>query len=111
MTRILLFIEAGLFYWILAALVWETGRAIRRRFSRGRFPRSFAVATTSILGIGCVSYGIVLLGRYLEGTTPVPQLALIIALIGTGFGLGIGAGVLQQYFKSVARRAIPDPVT
>lgn len=110
-TRILLFIEAGLFYWILAALVWETGRAIRRRFSRGRFPRSFAVATTSILGIGCVSYGIVLLGRYLEGTTPVPQLALIIALIGTGFGLGIGAGVLQQYFKSVARRAIPDPVT
>jgi putative membrane protein len=108
-SRILSFIQAGLFYWILAAIVWETGRAIRRMFSRGRFPRSFAVATVSIIGIGCVSYGIIYLARYLEGTTPAPQLALIIALIATGFGLGIGAGVLQQYFKAVARRAVPDP--
>jgi len=109
--RILLFLQAGLFYWILAAIVWETGRAIRRVFSRGRFPRSFAVATTSIVGIGFVSYGIVYLVRYLEGTAPAPQVALIIALIATGFGLGIGAGVLQQYFKAVARRAVPDPTT
>jgi len=110
-SRILLFIQAGLFYWILAAIVWETGRAIRRMFARGRFPRAFAVAMVSIIGVGCVSYGIVYLVRYLEGTTPAPQLALIIALIATGFGLGIGAGVLQQYFKAVARRAVADPVT
>jgi putative membrane protein len=106
----LLFIQAGLFYWILAAVVWETGRAIRRMLSRGRFPRAFVVATISIVGIGCVSYGIVYLVRYLgylEGTTPAPQLALIIVLLATGFGLGIGAGVLQQYFKVVARRAVP----
>jgi len=105
----LLFIQAGLFYWILAAIVWETGRAIRRMLSRGRFPRAFVVATTSIVGIGCVSYGVVYLVRYLgylAGTAPAPQLALIIALLATGFGLGIGAGVLQQYFKGVARRAV-----
>ena len=107
--RVLLFIQAGVIYWILAAIVWETGRAIRRMFSRGRFPRSFAVATTSIAGVGCVSYGIIYLVRYLDGTTPAPQLALIIGLLATGFGLGIGAGVLQQYFKAVARRAVPEP--
>jgi hypothetical protein len=77
-------------------------------FYRGRFPRSFAVATVSILGIGFVSYGIVFLVRYLQGSTPAPQLALILALIATGFGLGIGAGVLQQYFKAVARRAVAE---
>jgi len=109
--RILLFLQAGLFYWILAAIVWETGRAIRRVLARGRFPRSFAVATTSIIGIGCVSYGIVFLVRYLQPNTVSPQLILIIALIATGFGLGIGAGVLQQYFKAVARRAVPEPVS
>lgn len=109
----LLFIQAGLFYWILAAIVWETGRAIRRMLVRGRFPRVWVVATTSIVGTGCVSYGIVYLVRYLQpvGTAPSPQLALIIALIATGFGFGIGAGVLQQYFKAVARRAVPDPTT
>ncbi|HEY1197782.1 MAG TPA: DUF373 family protein [Thermoplasmata archaeon] len=110
-TRILLFIQMGLFYWILAAIIWETGRAIRRRFARGRFPRTFAVATTSIVGIGCMSYGIVFLVRYLEGTAPVPQLALVIGLLVTGFGLEIGAGVLQQYFKSVAQRAVVEPAT
>jgi putative membrane protein len=107
--RILLFFQAGLFYWILAAIIWETGRAIRRRFARGRFPRTYAVATTSIIGIGCVCYGIVFLVRYLEGTAPVPPLVLAIGLIAIGFGLGIGAGVLQQYFKSVARRAVVGP--
>ncbi|HTT45689.1 MAG TPA: DUF373 family protein [Thermoplasmata archaeon] len=110
-TRILLFIESGLFYWIVAALIWESGRAIRRRFSRGRWPRTFAVATVSIFGIACVSYGIIYLVRYLENTPPIPQLALVIGLIAAGFGLGIGAGVLQQYFRSVARRSVPDPTT
>ena len=108
-TRILLFVQAGLEYWILAAIIWESGRAIRRRFARGRFPRTFAVATTSIIGIGCVSYGIVFLVRYLEGTAPVPQLALTVGLIVAGFALVIGAGVLQQYFKSAARRAVVEP--
>ena len=110
-TRVLLFFQAGLFWWVLGALVWETGRAIRRMFSRGRFPRGFAVATISILGIGFVSYGIVYLVRYLEGTKATPQLALIAGLIATGFGLGIGAGVLQQHFRAIARRATTDPVT
>ncbi len=110
-TRVLLFFQAGLFWWILGALVWETGRAIRRMFSRGSFPRAFSVATISILGIGCVSYGIVYLVRYLESASAAPQLALIIGLIATGFGLGIGAGVLQQHYRAVARRAMADPTT
>jgi len=111
-ARILLFLQAGLFYWILAAIVWETGRAIRRVFSRGRFPRSFAVATISILGIGCVSYGIVYLVQYLQPNAPAPpQLVLIIALIAAGFGLGIGAGVLQQHYRAVARRAMTESTT
>jgi putative membrane protein len=107
-ARILLFLEAGLIYWIIAALVWESGRAIRRRFARGRWPRTFAVATVSVIGVGCVSYGIIYLVRYLENTPPVPQLALAIGLLATGFGLGIGAGVLQQYLRSSAQRAVSE---
>ncbi len=108
--RILLFIQSGLLYWIVAALVWESGRAIRRRFARGRWPRTLPVATVGIVGIGCVSYGTVFLVRYLENLSPIPALALVIGLLATGFGLGIGAGVLQQYFRSVARRTVTDPM-
>jgi len=110
LDRVLLFLQAGLIWWIGGAVIWESGRAVRRTFSRGRFPRSFVVATTSIIGIGLVSYGIVFLMRYLEGITQSAQLPLLVALIATGFGLVIGAGVLQQYFKAAARRATSDPL-
>jgi len=109
--RILIFIQTGLLYWIVAALIWESGRAIRRRFARGRWPRTLPVATVGIVGIGCVSYGTVYLVRYLENLAPIPQLPLVVGLIVTGFGLGIGAGVLQQYFRSVARRTVAGPTT
>ncbi len=109
--RSLLFLQAGLIWWIAGAVVWETGRAIRRTFSRGRFPRSFAVATTSIIGIGFVCYGIVFLVRYLQGITAAAELPLVIGLIATGFGLVIGAGVLQQYFKAVALRDASETTT
>ena len=109
--RTVLFLQAGLIWWIFGALVWESGRAIRRRFSRGRFPRSFVVATTSIVGIGLLSYGTVYLVRYLEGISQAAQLPLIIGLVVGGFGLIIGAGVLQQYLKAAARRALGDSST
>ena len=110
-ARSLLFLQAGLLWWIAGAVTWETGRAIRRTFSRGRFPRSFAVATTSIIGIGFVSYGIVFLVQYLEGIVAAAEIPLLVGLIATGFGFVIGAGVLQQYFKAVARRDAPEPTT
>ncbi len=108
LDKSLVFLEAGLIWWIAGAIVWESGRAIRRAFYRGRFPLSFVVATTSIVGVGFVSYGIVFLVRYLQGITPATQLPFLIGLIATGFGLGIGAGALQQYFKLVARRSAAE---
>jgi len=103
LDRVLLYLQAGLFWWILGALVWETGRAIRRMFALGRFPRSFLVAVTSIIGIGLVSYGIVFLVRYLQGITGASDIPLLGGLIVTGLGFVIGAGVIQQHFKSLAR--------
>ncbi len=79
--------------------------------SRGRFPRSFAVATTSIVGIGFVSFGIVLLVRYLQGISGVATLPILFVLLFGGFGLVVGAGVLQQYFKMLAARAVPEPAS
>jgi putative membrane protein len=105
--RVLLFVQTGLLWWILGALVWETGRALRRMFARGRFPRSFVVATTSVVGIGLVSYGIVFLVRYLQSLAPVTQVPLLAGLIVTGLGLVIGAGMIHQHFRSLARAATP----
>ncbi len=109
--RVLLFLQGGLFWWIVGAVVWETGRAIRRRLARGRFPRSIVVATTSIVGLGLVSYGIIFLARYLEGLPSTPQVPLLVGIgvIAGGLALVIGAGVLQQYFKAIARRVLPPP--
>ncbi|HXW67136.1 MAG TPA: DUF373 family protein [Thermoplasmata archaeon] len=109
LERVLFFLQSGVFWWILGALVWESGRAIRRTLSRGRFPRSFVVATTSIVGIGLVSYGIVYLVRYLQGALGPGQLPVLLALLLAGFGLVIGAGALQQYLKALAARAVLDP--
>ncbi len=111
LDQVVLFLETGLLWWIFAAFAWETGRAIRRMISRGRFPRSFAVVTPSIVGIGLMSYGILYLVRYLEKYLPSTQLPLLAGLIVAGFGLIIGAGVLQQHFKAVARRSVPDSPT
>ncbi len=105
--RVLLFLQAGLLWWILGALTWETGRALRRMFARGRFPRSFVVATTSVVGIGLVSYGIVFLVRYLQGLAGITQVPLLAGLIVTGLGLVIGAGMIHQHFRSIARASAP----
>ncbi len=109
LDRLLYFLGSGLLWWIFGALVWESGRAIRRMFSRGRFPRSFLVASTSIVGIGLVSFGIVYLVRYLEGVARPWQVPLLAGLIVAGFGLVIGAGVLQQHFRAAARGNASDP--
>ena len=75
------------------------GRAVRRAFSRGRFPRGFAVAAISIVGIGVLSFGILDLVRYLESAYPSSNLTQLIAQIGVGFGLILGAGALQQVLE------------
>jgi len=108
--RVLLFLQAGLLWWILGALVWETGRALRRMFARGVFPRSFVVATTSVIGVGLVSYGIVFLLRYLQGLAGIAQVPFLAGLIVTGLGLVIGAGMIHQHFRSAARAAA-EPTT
>lgn len=108
LIRIVFFIEAGLIWWMTGALVWELGRAVRRTFARGRFPRGFAVAAVSILGIGVLSFGILNLVRYLESVLPNSSLPLLVSLLGIGLALILGAGGLQQYWKSIARRAPAD---
>ncbi len=107
--RVLYLLQTALLWWLLGALVWETGRAIRRMLSRGRFPRSFTVATTSIIGIGLVSSGILQLVQYLQGVSGQGKLPILLVLLAAGFGLVIGAGVLQQYLKSLAARTVLEP--
>jgi putative membrane protein len=102
--RVLLFTQAALVLWLAGAFVWESGRAIRRYFLRGRFPRSFLVATTSIAGIGLVCYGIVFTVGYLEGLLNSATLPLIVSTLVAGLALVIGAGVLQQHLRALAVR-------
>ncbi|MFZ1024524.1 MAG: DUF373 family protein [Thermoplasmata archaeon] len=100
--RLLLFTQSGLLWWLLSAQVWESGRAIRRYFTYGKVPRSFAIATTSIVGIGFLSYGIIYLVKYLESALPAVQTPVLVACIVLGLALVISAGVLQQYLKARA---------
>ncbi|HTT34355.1 MAG TPA: DUF373 family protein [Thermoplasmata archaeon] len=106
LARLLLFLNASLIWWLTGGFVWECGRALRRYFVRGRLPASFPIATTSIVGIGAVLYGVVYLVQYLEGLTGNTQLLAIIATIVIGLSLITGAAVLSQYLKS--RSASPE---
>jgi putative membrane protein len=100
--RVLKFMEPALIAWLIAAFVWESGRAIRRYLSFGRIPRSFLIGSTSIFGIGLVSYGIVFAVEYLEGLVPPAALPLVVTVIIAGLAITIGAGVLSQYLKARA---------
>lgn len=102
--RLLLYAATGLLWWLFGAEVWESGRAIRRYFLHGRLPRSYPVATISIVGIGFVCYGIVYTLAYLEGLLlsgflGPSGLPLIVTLIVVGLALVIGAGAFYQYRK------------
>ena len=103
--RVLLFSQAGLIWWLVGAQVWETGRAIRRYLVRGRIPRTFPIATTSIIGIGLIAYGVVFLVQFLESFQPAAQLPAIVAGIVLGLALVVGAGVLSIYLRN--RPAVP----
>jgi putative membrane protein len=103
--RFLLFCQAGLIWWLFGAEVWETGRAVRRYLLRGRISRAYPIATTSIIGMGLVAYGIVFLVQYLEAYQPPAQLPAIIGGIGVGLALVVGAGALQLYLRSRSARA------
>lgn len=108
LVRLLLFFEASLIWWLVAAEIWESGRAIRRYLARGRLPRSYPIATTSIIGMGFVAYGMVFLVQYLESYATAAQLPVIVAGLIVGCTLVVGAGVLSQYLKS--RSSVTPPV-
>ena len=77
----------------------------RRYFSRGRFSRSFLIATVSIAGTGLLSYGIVFTVEYLEALVAPATLPLVVSTLVAGLALIIGAGVLQQYLRA---RSVAD---
>jgi putative membrane protein len=111
LVRVISFIQTGVPWWVAGGLVWEVGRAVRRMFVTGRFPRGFAVAAISMIGVGFLSYGILDVARQLEGALPTDQFVLWVAFFAIGFGLLLGAGVLQQYWKFVARRSTTEAPT
>ncbi len=100
LARVLDFSLAGLIWWLVGSEVWESGRAIRRYFSRGRLPRSYGIATISIIGIGSVSYGLLFLVQYIEAFTGPTQVPVIAVTLMAGVALILGAGALQQYIKT-----------
>ncbi|MGA7922504.1 MAG: DUF373 family protein [Thermoplasmata archaeon] len=108
LDRILEFLNVALLWWLIAALVWETGRAIRRLLLTRRLPRSFLTATTSIVGLGFLSYGIVYMVEFLENLVQPVHLPLVIGTVTLGLILVISAGVLSQYFKYRARESTSD---
>lgn len=102
LARVLLYVNEGLIWWLAAGVVWESGRAIRRYLARGRLPASLPIATTSIVGIGFVTYGVLYLVQFLEALAGTGQLYAIVATILIGLSLIIAAGVLSQYLKTRA---------
>jgi putative membrane protein len=105
------FFLQGLLWWIAGAVIWECGRALRRYIATGRFPRSWAVAMISILGIGSMSYGILFVAEYLDGVTIPRALAVMIGFVVAGFALVIGAAVLHQRIRGRSPLAGLEPAS
>jgi hypothetical protein len=67
------------------------------------------VATTSVVGIGFMSYGVIYLVQYLQNVGSPAELPVTVAFVILGLGLVITAGILQQYFKSILNRGVAEP--
>ena len=98
--RSLGFLEAGLLPWIAAGFVWECGRAIRFYLARSRIPKSFVIASLSIVGIGLLSYALLQLVAFFESFPAEPLPVIVAALLG-GLAIMIAAGAVSQYLKRV----------
>lgn len=107
---VLLFLNYALLWWIVAALIWESGRAIRRMFAVGRIPRTFPIAATSIIGLGFLGYGLIYLVEYIELAQPL-QLVVVIGGLTAGFILVLSASLLFQHFKRTTREATGEATT
>lgn len=110
LERVLLFLDYALLWWVVGALIWESGRAIRRMFAVGRIPRTFPIAVTSIIGLGFLGYGLIYLVEYIELAQPLQLLVVIGGLTG-GLILVLSASLLFQHFKRTAREAATDAST
>jgi putative membrane protein len=110
-AKVLSFLRAGLLWWFLAGEIWESGRALRRYLAGARVPRTYPVATVSIVGLGLISFGVVYMIELLEGLPGVMGgLSLIVGLLVAGFGLLVAAGILGRYLRSRALALVAEPV-
>ncbi len=100
LARLLLFLLAGMIWWLIGGIIWETGRAIRRYVAKGHIPRSYPIAMLSVVSLGFVAYGVIYLVDYLEGLQQGSSLPLILGAIAGGLGTLVIAGLLTQYLKN-----------
>lgn len=107
LDRIVGFAEAGLIWWLVAGETWEVGRALRWYLARARLPRSLPIATTSIVGTGLVSFGLLMWISNIESYQPSLPIFLIGIVLALGVGLVIVSGALSQYLKTRTAAATP----
>ncbi|MCI4351906.1 MAG: DUF373 family protein [Thermoplasmata archaeon] len=100
LARLLQFFIAGMIWWLVGGMIWETGRAIRRYVAKGHIPRSYPIATLSIISLGFVAYGIIYLVEYVEGLQQAAIVPFVLASIGGGLAMLVFAGFLTQYLKN-----------
>ncbi|MCI4347607.1 MAG: DUF373 family protein [Thermoplasmata archaeon] len=100
LARLLQFAFAGMIWWLVGGVIWETGRAIRRYVAKGHIPRSYPIAMLSIISLGFVAYGIIYLVEYVEGLQQGTIVPYVLASIGGGLTMLVFAGFLTQYLKS-----------
>jgi putative membrane protein len=110
LDRLLRFFVAAIIWWLVAGIIWETGRAIRRYVAKGHIPRSYPIAILSVISLGFVSYGITYLVEYIERLQVAAQLPLILGSIAGGLATLVFAGFLTQYLKNRTAGATAGPV-
>ena len=100
LVRTFAFLLAGIIWWLVGGMIWETGRAIRRYVAKGHIPRSYPIAMLSVISLGFVAYGIIYLVEYVVHLQPGYNLPLILGAIAGGLATLVFAGFLTQYLKS-----------
>jgi putative membrane protein len=105
------FLYNALFWWLLAVVAWEAGRAIHDTMVGNGWPSSFWVVGVSVTAFGVESYSLLNIAASMLGVISLANDLPYEIGVALGIVMGVFAGALRQHLQLREKDAAESPTT